>query len=477
MRAMNRTGSCVRFAALAVVLAAVLGSLARAGGSIAWDHVYEDALARAAKEHKPLFIAVNMDGEVANDRAAQKLYRDARVVAVSGYAVNVVASRFDHAAEGKPCARFEGLTCKEHRTVDGSVRELVLKPDDNGYVIAPQHVFLAPNGDVLLSVPYEITAQELEWCFLTALNSVAPEHKRPIPPSVRPPRRLVTGGVFDPSTIEGANLAPPSRERALELIKELKASMFGEGRIQKLQLLLLSGEPEAVEYIEAELKIDWFGRRGWMREDPTNPGQVGDRQSLLLHAIGVLSPPVYWKVVAEYLVHDDLELRREAAVALEQLAAPESTRALSTAFGKEKNGRVRKEIARALGSAGAGDDKAIKTLAKAVASDKDGHVRVNALIALGWSSPNAEADRELKTRFETGTAEDRAASAIAMALSRNAEWVAVLERAPAADADLKPTVDAALTVLRGGSIGALRNALKLVAGDDLERERLFGRAQ
>jgi hypothetical protein len=138
---MNRTLAL----GLAASALAVAFALPRTGASIAWDHVYEDAVARAAKEHKPLFIAINMDGEGANDRMAQKVYTDSHVTALAAGTVNVVASRFDHAPEGKPCTRFAGLTCIEHKRVDGSVRGGLLKADEGGYVIAPQHVFLSPS--------------------------------------------------------------------------------------------------------------------------------------------------------------------------------------------------------------------------------------------------------------------------------------------------------------------------------------------
>ena len=38
-------------------------------------------------------------------------------------------------------------------------------PDSSGAVIAPQHVFLGGDGSVLLSVPYEVSSLELQWCF------------------------------------------------------------------------------------------------------------------------------------------------------------------------------------------------------------------------------------------------------------------------------------------------------------------------
>lgn len=464
-----------------------LSPLVLAGGQISWGKDFEEAKARAAAEKKVLFVAVNMDGEEANDRLAQKVYADARIVAAAGLTVNVVASRFDHAADKKPCPRFGGIECIDHKRVDGAVRSNVLKADSNGYVIAPQHVFLGPDGAVILSVPYEVTAEELQWCFASALKSVDPAAAKAVPSSGRPPRRLVQGGVFDPATVSGAGLAPPTREQVLELIKELKASMWGEGRIEKIQRVLMSPEPEAIEYIGAELKNDLFGPRGFgggrggglgggLGGTGAGGGEGFDPRLILMHAIGVLSPAPYWKLVSEYLDHDDEKLRNEAIVTLEQLAVPESTKGLLAALGKEKALPCRKDLMRAIGSAGTGDDKARKALLKAVASEKDPTVRQNAVVALGWLAPGADVNKVLGELYASTNPDERSAAVVAMGLSRNEAWVAIVEAgiAKEADAKVKAAAEAALAVLKGGSLTGLREPLRTACDDGIERERFFG---
>src|SRR5206468_1736167 len=148
----------------------------------------EDTLSRAREQKRVVFLAVNMDGERANERMVEKVYRDKAIVALAASTLNLVASAAEHAPLDRTCPRFAGLHCLDHRRIDTAVRDQILKPDSQGFVIAPQHVFLDPEGKVILSVPYEITVPELEWCFVTALRAVDPQCKAAMSPGARPPK-------------------------------------------------------------------------------------------------------------------------------------------------------------------------------------------------------------------------------------------------------------------------------------------------
>ena len=58
------------------LLLALLPHSAGAADAIAWEPKPEAALARALAEKKPVFVAINFDGERACDRFAEKTYRD-----------------------------------------------------------------------------------------------------------------------------------------------------------------------------------------------------------------------------------------------------------------------------------------------------------------------------------------------------------------------------------------------------------------
>lgn len=197
-----------------------------------------------------------------------------------------------------------------------------------------------------------------------------------------------------------------------------------------------------------------------------------------MHAIGVFSPAPYWKVVGEYLDHDDEKLRHEAVVALEQLAVPESVKVLLVALGKEKLPAIKKDLLRALGSAGASDDKARKALLKSVASEKDELLRRNAILALGWLAPTADVQKVLRDCLASAVPDERSAAAAAMGISRDEAWIEVLEKAIATDSapEFKPCAESAVQVLRGATLSVLRTAVKALGEDEIEREKFFGPA-
>ena len=101
---MTRASSRAPRPALAVL--ALLSVSGTAGAQIAWEADFEAAKQRAAAERKVLFIAINMDGEKANQTLATKTYTEAEVVALSKETVNLIASKYDHRSGANTDARF-----------------------------------------------------------------------------------------------------------------------------------------------------------------------------------------------------------------------------------------------------------------------------------------------------------------------------------------------------------------------------------
>jgi len=322
-------------------------------------------------------------------------------------------------------------------------------------VIAPHHVFLDPEGKVLLSVPYEVSVSELAWCFVTALRTVDPQSKVAMPSTARPPRRLILGGVFEPSS--AGVRGPATRGEVLRLVKEVKKGSTGEERTDALGRILASDEPEGIALIVSELR-------------------AGHDREWLLHSIGALSPPSYWEIAAEFAVGAEKTMRIESAVALEQLAAPESVKTIQDALFKEDHPEIQKEWIRALAAAGAADPKVRKEILKRAAAEKDEVLRLNTIVALGSLAPDDEVASALSTTLKSGSANEKAAAALAMAISRNPRWLAELDAvaAESADATVDEACAAAAQSLRRGGLIAIREVLKKVAKDVIERDRWFG---
>ncbi|HTF87223.1 MAG TPA: HEAT repeat domain-containing protein [Planctomycetota bacterium] len=467
-------------------------------GDIVWEQSLEEGLAKAKAENKPLFLAVNMDGERANELLATKTYHEKSLVELTSRTVNVLACAQEHASAGKPCPRFEGLQCIDHRRTDNESREKILKADSQGNVIAPQHVWLSPEGKVLLSVPYAVTLDELTWCMVSAIAEVDPATTLKLPPSARSPRRLVNGAVFDPGTNAGG-LAdrPPTRQEALDIIKEMKKSWFALEKGEDARRLLMSDEPEVLEFVQQQLRgsVGSFlgggagGAGGKGGGGGGGAGGAGGRggngggrfHAMILHQIGIVSPSGYWELVSESLGNSDREVRAEAAVALEQLAVPESLRALNAALQKEDDVSIKKDILRAIGSAGANDAKTRAALIKRAKSDKEDVLRWNSTVALGFATIDPEVVAFLQACLAGKDPRARTAAACALGLSRDKQFIPFLkaqaaelpEDANPADKQAAGAIGSALAVLNGAPFREIEPPIQKICADTIDRERWF----
>lgn len=200
---------------------------------------------------------------------------------------------------------------------------------------------------------------------------------------------------------------------------------------------------------------------------------------MILHAIGVFSPVAYWKLAADALEDHDASIRAEAAVALEQLAAPEAAKVIQTLLTKEEDPAVEKEMLRALGASGAADSKVRALLVKRAKSEKNELLRLNAILALGSCDAEPEVKETLKTLLDKGTDKERTAVVCAMALSRDDTWAPIVEAATkdTKDEALAKAAKNALTILKGGELRAIRESVVKIGGDKIQRERLFGRVE
>ena len=439
---------------------AMLATLAPAtAGDVPWEPSYEGALERARKENKIVFVAINMDGEAANNRLAYGIYREDSIAKLAAMTVNVVASRFDHRSGNKPCKRFGTVTCSDHRLVEKEVRGTVVMPDAKGRVIAPQHLFLKPDGTVILSVTYEITRGQLEWCFVTALLELDPECGVKMPKGARAPRGLSMKG----ARRGGVTIRPLSKDELEEALKTLRSGFGAVGEHEAFNQVLATDDSDAVDYVARELKSGIYS-------------MVPELQKSTLRTIGATSPASFWEAVSPFLdPKRATSLRQEAAVALEQLGAPKSVRVLKSALSKAKTPELKKNLLRALGSAGA-EDKGARKLILRYVDDKESILARNALLALAWHVGDKKVDGALLAALEGESSLERRAAALALAVGRRTEHHDALLRALQARRSPQDTdvMQRALSVLEGEDLATIKADVASVCGDRIPRPRFFG---
>lgn len=441
------------------------------GAGIVWERDWDGAFARAAAEAKPVFLAVNMDGEKANDVLATKTYHEDLLAPLAARTVNLAASRFEHG--GKTCSRFDGLSCPDHQRADVAARGQFLKAGLDGQVIAPQHVWLDGAGKILLSVSYEVSREELAWCFVTAILRVDPKSDVKMPSSARPPRRLVIDGVAG-----GESVRPLTKEELEKALDALQKGGFGANRVELVTSLLATDHPDAVEAVAKELAGFGLrnGRGGRGGEAEGMLEQIQAARRALVHRIGVVSPASFWKALAEAIEDEDPRMRTEVAAALEQLGAADALKIVRKAFVAEKDMRAEQDFLRAIGACGHEDSGARKVILQHV-KDKDAGIRHNAIYAAGLFAAEKDAAEALHAAFASTDALDSQAALLGLAAAGASDFAGAIERlsiSKEASAETAALAVRVLAVLKAEApLSGLGEDVVRVCGDTVRRERFY----
>ena len=147
-------------------------------GRIEWQRTLEDAEVLARTERRPLFIAVNMDGESASDRIWRENYRDPAFVAAANCCVCVAASVFrhnprDYDERGNriPCPRFGCVTCGEHMAMESKLFEKLLA---DGERVAPRHALVLPDGRKVFDLSLCFDLHDIDRALFVATKDLSP---------------------------------------------------------------------------------------------------------------------------------------------------------------------------------------------------------------------------------------------------------------------------------------------------------------
>ncbi|MCK5945382.1 MAG: hypothetical protein KAI24_25555, partial [Planctomycetes bacterium] len=151
---------------------------------VAWQRSLDDALALQQRTGLPLLIAVNMDGEVFNERFANATYQDPAFVASTRGYICVIASpdrhsERDYDALGNriECPRFGGCTCSEHIHIEPELFRRYF----NGNRNAPRHVGVDKDGKILFD-------RFLDRSMQTAIQAIADHRGEAEPTHLKAPK-------------------------------------------------------------------------------------------------------------------------------------------------------------------------------------------------------------------------------------------------------------------------------------------------
>ena len=179
----------------------------------------------------------------------------------------------------------------------------------------------------------------------------------------------------------------------------------------------------------------------------------------------------------EHIDNSNDSMRDEAIVALEQLAAPESLKELRSALSKSRETAVTKNLLRAYAAAGYADKRVKREVLKRAKKDKDGVVRRNAIVSLGYLEPDEDVTALLGSLLDAGDPDDRAAAAVAMSLSREKAWLEKLKAVGEKEAEdrvIKAACEGAAQALESGEMVKVKLSWNRATEDEIARERLFG---
>ena len=313
---------------------------------IDWMRTFDAAFAEAERRGVPVMIAFNMDNEWANDLIASDYYRDPQIIERSRQMVCLIASVFDHggrevAGQGRhDCDRFGRVTCSEHRDVDIAVREKYLRSKK---VIAPQHIFCSPEGELLIRREWHLEKADLMKLMDRSIAAV---------------KRRSTGGA----------------ELTLEvLLDRYKKAPDAAARDWILSDAMFSGNDQL-----AKRFLDTLLRSASSSEDD---------MIVLMDALRYAGHPAGVPTALAGLAHAADDVRSHAAVALEVIASSEATGDLLKRLPAEPSERVRKNLLRALGACANEENRIAKVLM--ARARKGGTLeRANALIALSGFPEN-----------------------------------------------------------------------------------------
>ncbi len=431
---------------------------------VEWTADIEEGMVRAEAEGRVIVLALGVVSESRSEAHLKEVYSEKKLAGYFAESVNIAAWSFE-LDEEKQLPRFDGISPSDHLNNLAVIIERWLEPNAEGVVALPQHVWLSPKGEVLLSCAYEIEKEEFAWCFEEAMRRAGIEDLPKPMKGAHPPRRLLLGEVY--RLIDGDQLGRGMKPDELdELLQRVKKRNLSERDRGDIIQIIFTDEEDGVEYLTRQFGL-------WELVGPRIAPVIDGTFEL----IGGSASPKYLECLEKFASHNRASLRMRVAVAYEQIGDTEGLSAVKKALKKEKDDDVRAEWVRALGACGRGDKSTSKTLVRIAEKEKDDRVRRNAILALGHLLPDEGAEEALVELATGGEGDDRWAAVLGLALGRSIGARGLIEGMGEGenDEDILKIIERSLRVLDGGNLYEIQSSCALISESEISRWRLFFR--
>jgi HEAT repeat protein len=275
---------------------------------IAWERSVDEAFSRAAAEGRPVFLAMAMDDEPANDGIARLHFKNPEIIHLTRYTVPLLSTAFDHTPEGDPGGldeRYGAQPSSVFQEIEVWARNLI----GGGQVVnVPKHLFFDPGRRILSQRTLWLTERDLRNMIVQSLRDVAP------------------GDAW----LLASRLYAPLLER-LEKGNERDR----QGALEDLVLLASTGDELAASAL-SRADLSPFAGPALVATVGRIAPRIHDVASILGSAL-VHGDPRVESAAARTLVRAGDEADLEKALPFLTTATPEAQRVLLSAFGIESN--------------------------------------------------------------------------------------------------------------------------------------------
>lgn len=427
--------------------------------SLRFESSVEGALKLARESSRKVLWVIMKDGEIGCSRMLETVYSDPEVreKLAAGF-VLIPCSTWHHTSEdpdakdGPPeCPQFPGARCREHQA---SEREMRKRFEETVNVVAPQHIITDADAKILARHRYELKKGP----FIEFLTNGSGVTETP-----------AGGGPPKPDKKEAKPNA--SAERLLDLVR----SGPEEERIKAAKDLCATGDKTCVA--------------AFVQDMEKGTGLADKLRAALIRAPGAAECAPAIEEFAKLLHLKDTTLRNSAVVTLEEMEDSRAAIHLLQLWKTEKDPETKKDILRALGPSGVGNEEARTLLLKECRNSSE-ILRLGAIIALGSHTAGQQDVRKaLAERWKSGDGKNTQRLAVIYAWwqSKNNECLGDVEAARAGESngEQKDLLDLVIRSLggtveagpprgggRGGPFRVLRTLGTLFAKDRIQRHKL-----